>query len=141
MTKQSVIICDLDGTAALPLARSPYDYSKVMTDEPNDPIRTLLYVMHKHGFPIIYVSGRPGSLQCRKLSLAWLARHSFPRGEILLMRPEGDTRRDNIVKQELYEQHIKPVYNVLLVLDDRDRVVAMWREQGLTCLQVNYGDF
>ena len=26
-------------------------------------------------------------------------------------------------------------------LDDRDRVVKMWRKLGLTCLQVNEGNF
>ena len=30
---------------------------------------------------------------------------------------------------------------VLLVLDDRDQVAKMWRDMGLTCFQVNYGDF
>jgi hypothetical protein len=32
-------------------------------------------------------------------------------------------------------------YNVLLVLDDRFSVVSKWRELGLTCFQVNAGDF
>ena len=27
------------------------------------------------------------------------------------------------------------------VLDDRNQVVKMWRENGLTCLQVAEGDF
>ena len=32
-------------------------------------------------------------------------------------------------------------YNVKFVLDDRNRVVEMWRSLGLTCLQVADGDF
>ena len=31
--------------------------------------------------------------------------------------------------------------NVLCVFDDRVRLVEMWRKNGLTCLQVNDGDF
>jgi hypothetical protein len=28
-----------------------------------------------------------------------------------------------------------------LSFDDRDRVVKMWREEGIRCFQVDYGDF
>jgi hypothetical protein len=59
----------------------------------------------------------------------------------LFMRKTGDIRSDDIVKREIYETHIKPEWNVVCVLDDRQRVVDMWREIGLTCLQVDYGDF
>ena len=52
-----------------------------------------------------------------------------------------DSRKDSIVKQEIYEMCIKDKYNVLFVLDDRDQVVNMWREQGLKCLQVAEGNF
>ena len=57
------------------------------------------------------------------------------------MRKEGDFRRDSIVKQEIYEQHIKDKYVVEFVLDDRDLVVSKWRELGLKCLQVQPGAF
>jgi hypothetical protein len=56
------------------------------------------------------------------------------------VRP-GDMRNDSIVKEEIYEEHIKPRFNVRFVLDDRDRVVKMWRENGLKVLQVAEGDF
>jgi len=52
-----------------------------------------------------------------------------------------DYRDDRIIKEEIYREKIAPVYNALFVLDDRDRVVAMWRDLGLTCLQVANGDF
>ena len=59
----------------------------------------------------------------------------------LFMRADGDYRADSIVKEEIYHDKIEPVYNVLLVLDDRDSVVKMWRSLGLTCLQVAEGNF
>jgi hypothetical protein len=31
--------------------------------------------------------------------------------------------------------------DVVAVFDDRDKVVNMWRENGLTCMQVAYGNF
>jgi hypothetical protein len=57
------------------------------------------------------------------------------------MRKSGDLRKDSIVKQEIYEQFILNQYNTAFVLDDRDQVVRVWRDLGLTCLQVVYGDF
>jgi len=57
------------------------------------------------------------------------------------MRSQGDTRPDEIVKREIYEEHIKPLYNVDFVLDDRNKVVKMWRSLGLKVLQVAEGNF
>jgi hypothetical protein len=58
------------------------------------------------------------------------------------MRAENDGRKDSIVKKELFEQHIVGKYYIDLVIDDRNQVVEMWRKDlGLTCLQVDYGDF
>ena len=50
-------------------------------------------------------------------------------------------RSDDIVKFELLEQILEFGYEPILVLDDRDRVVKMWRAAGLRCLQVAPGDF
>jgi hypothetical protein len=59
----------------------------------------------------------------------------------LIMRATGDMRKDSIIKQELLEREIVPNSFVDFVLDDRNQVVDMWRSLGLTCLQVDYGDF
>ena len=31
--------------------------------------------------------------------------------------------------------------DVVCSFDDRDKVVQMWRDNGITCFQVNYGNF
>ena len=84
------------------------------------------------------VSGRRDS--CKEVTSRWLSDNNIP-FDYLLMRKTGDTRKDSIIKQELYEEHIKDKYFVEFVLDDRDQTVQMWREQGLLCLQVYYGNF
>lgn len=140
MSKVPVIICDIDGTAAKMTGRSPYDYTKVSSDVPNEPVRTVLCMLHKCGYKVLYVSGREGSAQVRQDTEHWLLRHSFPRGP-LYMRPEGDYRPDDVVKMEIYEDDIAPDYDVFVVFDDRNRVVDMWRDLGLTCFQVAEGDF
>ena len=61
---------------------------------------------------------------------------------MLEMRREKDGRQDAIVKRELFDTHILGKYYVEFVLDDRNQVVDLWRNDlGLTCFQVNYGDF
>ena len=57
------------------------------------------------------------------------------------MRATGDFRPDSVVKEEIYNNHIKDNYYVAGVFDDRDSVVKLWRDLGLTCFQVYYGDF
>lgn len=59
----------------------------------------------------------------------------------LFMRRTGDTRKDNIIKREIFNEHIRGKYNVLFVLDDRSRVVREWRAMGLTVFQVAEGNF
>lgn len=136
--KQNAYVFDIDGTLALMDGRSPYDYSKVDTDILNYNIAMIARILYSTGLPILVVSGRPDS--CAKDTIEWLRNNGIPFTR-LAMRREGDTRSDEIVKREIYENLIKPEYNVLAVFDDRNRVVDMWRSLGLTCLQVNYGFF
>ena len=59
----------------------------------------------------------------------------------MLMRRTKDYRSDDIVKKEMLDEMRAIGYNPTLVFDDRDRVVKMWRENGLRCFQVAEGDF
>jgi soluble P-type ATPase len=56
------------------------------------------------------------------------------------MRKDGDNRNDTVVKREILEELIKTRY-IVAALDDRNRVVKMWRESGIKCLQVQEGNF
>ena len=134
---QSAIICDIDGTIAKMNGRSPYDWSKVDTDLPKKEVISIISALgrtHK----IILMSGRDGSV--RGKTEEWLNRNNIFY-DSLYMRAPGDTRNDFIIKKELYDTEIKGKYNVQFVLDDRNQIVDMWRGLGLTCLQVDYGNF
>jgi hypothetical protein len=133
------IIVDIDGTVALNTGhRSPYDYSKVGNDVPNQPVLHAVAALHfTYQYDILYVSGREDS--SREDTLAWLDSYA-PDGK-LFMRKAGDYRSDQIVKREIYEQEIEESYKIMAVFDDRDKVVRMWRDLGLTCFQVADGDF
>lgn len=131
-------IFDIDGTLAKMNGRSPYDYTKVHTDIENRDIVFIQKVLQQKGIKMIIMSGRESG--CRKETEQWLKDNEI-NYDGLFMRAEGDMRDDRIVKRELYEEHVKDLYNVLAVFDDRNRVVEMWRSLGLTCLQVDYGNF
>ncbi len=131
------LIVDIDGTLAHMTGRSPYDYSKVLTDEIDDVVEALV-LTYSTTHEIIVVSGRDGS--CREDTEQWLKHNGVPYGQ-LFMREAGDDRNDAIVKREIFDREIRDKYFIDFVLDDRDRVVEMWRSLGLKCLQVAEGDF
>jgi len=59
----------------------------------------------------------------------------------LYMRKEGDKTEDTIIKKEIYKTIIEPTFDVEFVLEDRQRLVDMYRELGLVVLQCDVGDF
>lgn len=133
-------VVDVDGTVALmvPGGRSPYDWHRVGEDVPNEPVVSLVRALWAAGHRIIFLSGRDAV--CRDETEKWLAEHVlYP--EILHMRPEGDMRKDSIVKDELFEARVRGHYDVIGVVDDRDQVVRLWRSKGLACAQVAEGKF
>lgn len=134
----SAVMCDIDGTLALMHGRGPYDFAKCGQDLLNVSVRRALEAFTAQGDMIVLLSGR--GEEYRPQTEAWLAEHAVPYQE-LWMRPAGDVRRDDIVKAELFDQHVRARFHVRVSLDDRDRVVALWRRMGLPTWQVNYGNF
>ena len=59
----------------------------------------------------------------------------------IIFRPNQDFTDDHILKYRMYEKYIKDKYEVMFVVEDRKRIVDMWRELGITCLQCADGDF
>ncbi|WP_234327723.1 AAA family ATPase [Streptomyces sp. NRRL F-2664] len=135
----TAVMCDIDGTLALTGDRGPYDFTRCELDLLNASVRHALDAFRRaDGDVVVLLSGR--SEEYRPQTEAWLRRHQVPYDE-LWMRAAGDTRRDDVVKAELFDAHVRHRYAVRVSLDDRDRVVAVWRRMGLPTWQVNYGDF
>ncbi len=135
----SAVMCDIDGTLALRGDRGPYDFSRCGEDLLNVSVRQALHAFRRADDDVIVLlSGR--SEEHRGQTEEWLRRHEVPYDE-LWMRVAGDVRRDDIVKAELFDRHVRERFAVRVSLDDRDRVVAVWRRMGLPTWQVNYGNF
>lgn len=135
-----IVLVDIDGTVAKMNGRGPHDYHLVSSDEANQDIIMMVQNFHYNSdFSVVFMSGRPDS--SRQDTQNWIYENVRVPFAGLHMRRAGDYRKDDVVKLELFNQHIRGKYNVAYVLDDRNRVVEMWRRLGLTCLQVAEGDF
>jgi len=141
------VIFDLDGTLAdithrlhfIKGEKKDWDsFNAACKDDiPKKSIVELADMCWKAGKKIAVFSGR--SNKERDKTIRWL-RDSGIHFHMLEMRPVEDFRSDYIVKKEMFERAFK-VDEVDFVVDDRESVVAMWRELGLTCLQCQKGDY
>jgi predicted kinase len=139
LTLPDAVTVDMDGTLSKMVDRGPFDFSKCGNDELNVPVAITVRSMKERGMQVLIVSGRDDS--CEKETREWLNKHSIGYNAIW-MRKTGDKRKDSIVKEEIYRTNIEVKYNIIFCLDDRDQVVELWRKKlGLTCFQVNYGNF
>jgi hypothetical protein len=155
--KEKAIIVDLDGTYCntdhrqhLVEAKN-WDgfYEALVNDKPNKWCEDLVFALeHEGDFKIIFVSGRPEKY--RELTLQWFeSLWGYERTDLkegfdfitLFMRKDGDFRKDSIIKEEIYREHIEPKYDIHFCIDDRKQVVDMWRSIGLVCLQCAEGNF
>lgn len=130
------IICDIDGTLAKMRGRSPFEWKRVGEDILNVPVAK---VLDGYDGDVILLSGRDSV--CRIETETWLSKHDIPYSK-LYMRDEGSMEADEKVKRRMFDEYIRGKYYCDFVIDDRDKVVRMWREDiGLVCMQVDYGNF
>lgn len=143
-------ILDVDGTLMLrdtsPEGRGPYDWERVIEDRPNEPVVEIVRGLAAIGKKFLVVSGRID--KCRYDTVRSLRTHVFRScgyawdSDDLLMRDEGRQHMlDDELKREIYLNDIEPFFEIEGVLDDRSRVVKMWRSLGLPCMQVAEGNF
>jgi hypothetical protein len=151
MLQKQTIIFDLDGTLADITKRKKlatkdnrkmnwdvfFNPINIGLDEPNLPVINILKSLEKE-YLICVFSGRDD------ISLSettqWLNKYEiFP--HILKMRDHGNYTPDDILKNTWLNELQSDGFSVMCAFDDRDKVVKMWRESGIPCMQVNYGNF
>ena len=149
--KKDIVIFDLDGTLAIiderrQKAMKPngkLNWDKFSSDElikkdlPNIPVIKTAKLFHQSGFKIYVLSGR--SDKTKKVTTQWLNKYNVP-FDLLKMRDKNDTRPDEVIKKEFVVE-LSILENIFLILDDREKVVKMWRSLQLPCFQVNEGLF
>jgi len=108
-------------------------------DPPHEDVIQFYDFAVASGIPVFICTGRDDS--SRQVSQNWLDEHGITSIEGLYMRRAGDRRDDSIVKKEMLDVIRGLGYNPVLAFEDRDRVVNMWRENGVRCFQVAPGNF
>jgi predicted kinase len=141
-SKPKAWIFDVDGTLTVAGGRNIYDETLVLNDVPNWPVVNLAKTLIESGAQVIVTSAR--SEFCRTDTERWLrevAGIDFTALFLRTVEEQKDKIKDSVVKLRLFDTYIRNDYNIQGVFDDRDAVVALWRDLGLFCAQVNYGNF
>ncbi len=168
MDKHTVIF-DLDGTLAdiedrrqmsiKPNGKMDWDIffhpDNIKYDKPIPAIVSLIQTYDEKGYKIVIFSGRND--RSWNETIAWLKRYEIPH-DLLVMRPDkfksksfpvadgnpatSDMRYmpDEILKKKMLDTFVD-INDVLFVVDDRQKVVDMWRDLGLVVLQPAPGNF
>ncbi len=146
-------IFDLDGTLALIEHRKHFIegrpanwkrfYRACVDDKPNEPVIRTMHALMLTGAEVLIFSGR--SDEVRRETEEWLRKHTnFPTHltGALMMRSEGDYTPDDQLKlQWLNDMLLFDRARIVAAFDDRDKVVEMWRAEGVPCFQVARGEF
>lgn len=150
--KTPTVIFDLDGTLALIDKRRKlstkengklnwekfFDPKNISLDEPNVPVIKAFQAMKAIGYRVGIFSGRDSI--SKKETEFWLAEHNII-PDFLRMRPQKSFTKDDVLKKKWLDEELAIGHKILCTFDDRDKVVKMWRDNGITCFQVAEGSF
>ena len=108
----------------------------------------------QQGFEILIFSGRNDRMYER--TVEWLEWNDVPY-DLLVMRATSSRQDmaaesnpattdmrympDEVLKKAMLDEFVEDIEDVFLVVDDRDKVVKMWRSLGLDVWQVAEGNF
>lgn len=133
-----IVLCDVDGTLSswdhrprlmgdIVTTMEYVAWHKLCVSDPAiERNLMLLRALYEAGYRIDLVTARPD--ECRVETMEWLDRHGVPYAG-LLMRPMANSVDGAQIKREWAIGRYTP-QQVLLVLDDEETCVQMWRAEG-----------
>lgn len=143
-----IIVMDIDNTIANIEHRRKFVATKpknwaafnaaMHRDTPYEDIVWLNKVFWERGCIVLLASGR--GEESREVTEQQMKQFGI-QYQKLYMRPPKDSRSDSIIKKEILDQIRAEFGEPYMVFDDRNSVVATWRENGVRCLQVADGNF
>ena len=150
---KKTVIFDLDGTLALIDKRRAistkdngkmdwdtfFDPKNIDLDLPNTPVIKMAQMLKSQGFDIVIFSGR--SDITKHATMTWLDKHDVPFDFIQMRDNANHFLKDSKLKKIWLDRFFPDKDDIFAVFDDRDQVVDMWRDNGLTTFQVAKGDF
>jgi hypothetical protein len=149
---RKIVIFDIDGTIAncdhrrhfVTNGNSDWDSFKSATKD-DTPIQWVCDIARNFatgGAAVVFVSARNNAQ--RQVTINQIKLWIGIDNPILFMRPDGDNTPDDIFKKGVMDVIQDQFGTIDLVFDDRNRVVDMWRDNGIPVFQVvdrSQGDF
>lgn len=142
--KKKAIIVDIDGTISENVTGRPW-YGKgaaegMLEDKPYENIINLISAYsYVYKLDVLILTGRN---QGKELDATkeWLKKNSFFY-DAIFARDNRDFSKTAIYKEKVYEEKIKPFWDVVMVFEDSNSCVQMFRNKGLTVLQPQNSDY
>lgn len=141
-------IFDIDGTLSNCSARlrhiiggkKNWDafHSECHLDNVNEPVAEVLRLLALNGWTIVLCTGRPWRYD--EVTRSWMNQQGLIYHNIM-MREDDDKRSDVDLKRQMLKGLRDLGHDVQMVFEDRQRVVDMWREEGVLCFQCAKGDY
>lgn len=92
---------------------------------------------YKHpDYKVVLITGRPSIY--RSITMKWLTKN-YIKYDNLYMNNTDDS--DWVFKKLILDELNNDKDSVVIVFEDRQRCVDMWRDNGVLCMQCDYGQF
>jgi hypothetical protein len=140
---KDIILVDIDHTISDAFHRdqmigiAPWDeyHSASEHDDPAHDFVKIMESFRTHGFKIVGLTSRPE--KWRKLTNDWLFKHGIYL-DMLIMRPNDNYTRTGELKVSLCREIFGSDWKekVLCMIDDNENVIAAFRAENVTCLQI-----
>ena len=128
------VVFDLDKTVLVHNGkRSPFDWSDLSGDTPIEGIKSIINSFYNSSIYIIFLTGRPES--SRRNTESWLKDNKIKYNS-LIMKEGSPYQKSAITKRESMLE-IQKDFNVLLVFEDMQPCVDMYKDLGLIVCQVH----
>lgn len=145
-----IIVFDVDGTLANADHRRHHLEGKknwkafeeeAPHDPPHDEIVYLLWLLGSDSKNVIIIVTARGIHQ-KEQTMEWLTKQNIKYDALYMREEEKDYSPDDQFKEKVLKR-IEHHYGAkpFIVFEDRNKVVDMWRRNGIKCLQVEPGDF
>lgn len=136
---KDTIVVDLDGTLCnvdhrrhlVEQKKWNEFYDLADKDTCNEWCAELIKAFSRMGYFIALVSARPK--RCFEATTKWLEDNCIEYDSLDLVRADKDFRPDVTLKSDWARKY--KLSRIQFAVDDRGRVVQMWRKLGVTCLQ------
>lgn len=142
--KQKAIIVDMDDTICKNVTNRPWFGRRaaegMLEDEPRtDLINMIRAYCDQYDVKLLILTGRHKGLE-EAATLKWLD-DNWLRPDKIFSRDVNDYSKAAVYKERVYTEQIEPYYNVLMVFEDSNSCVQMFRDKGLLVLQPKNSEY